>query len=168
MPFSLKLVRQGRDDEVLSTLAWLRKLPVGHELSQIEGLEMKAEAIFEERAFAKACPKLAAKKKRSVFMNQVAKYANCFITMDNFKRVCTAWIVMFSRQWSGIDASKFLCFFNKLTMLTSNLVIDYASVVFKGNGLTGGTVALLTTVVTGVVFIVSTVLAMVSDIVNTL
>jgi hypothetical protein len=25
--------------------------------------------------------------------------------MDNFKRVCTAWLVMFFQQWSGIDAS---------------------------------------------------------------
>ncbi|KFZ07066.1 hypothetical protein V502_09882, partial [Pseudogymnoascus sp. VKM F-4520 (FW-2644)] len=64
-------------------------------------------------------------------------------TMDNFKRVCTAWLVMFFQQWSGIDA-----------------IIYYASNVFVSLGLTGGTIALLATGVTGVVFIVSTVPAM--------
>jgi hypothetical protein len=50
-------------------------------------------------------------------MNQIAQYANCFRTMDNFKRVCTAWLVMFFQQWSGIDASELIdlawwCFAN--------------------------------------------------------
>lgn len=42
------------------------------------------------------------------------------------------------------------------------LVIYYASNVFKSLGLTGGTIALLATGVTGVVFLVSTIPAMVS------
>lgn len=48
------------------------------------------------------------------------------------------------RQWSGIDA-----------------IIYYASNVFISLGLTGGTNALLATGVTGVVFLVSTIPAMV-------
>ncbi|KAJ6026498.1 uncharacterized protein N7446_004904 [Penicillium canescens] len=141
MPFSPRwLVKQGRDQEAQQTLAWMRKVPVEHELVQVEYLEIKAEAVFEERAFAKASPKLADSEKKSIFMNQIAQYANCFRTMDNFKRVCTAWLVMFFQQWSGIDA-----------------IIYYASNVFVSLGLTGGTIALLATGVTGVVFIISTV-----------
>jgi hypothetical protein len=60
--------------------------------------------------------------------------------------VCTAWLVMFWQQWSGIDA-----------------IIYYASNVFQSLGLTSGTIALLATGVTGVVFLVSTIPAMVSS-----
>jgi MFS family permease len=146
MPFSPRwLVKQGRDEEAQSTLAWMRKLPVEHELVQVEYLEIKAEALFEKRAFAKSSPKLAERERQSVFMNQVAQYANCVRSMDNFKRVATAWMVMFFQQWSGVDA-----------------IIYYASNVFVSLGLTGGTIALLATGVTGVVFLISTVPGMVS------
>lgn len=108
MPFSPRwLVKKGRDDEAKSTLAWLRKLPVEHDLVQIEYLEIKAEAVFEQRAFAKAFPKLAEKQKKNVLMEQFAQYASCFRTRDNLKRIWTAWLIMFFQQWSGIDASKF-------------------------------------------------------------
>ncbi|KAF4167393.1 hypothetical protein CNMCM6936_005350 [Aspergillus lentulus] len=137
MPFSPRwLVKVGRDQEAQSTLAWMRKLPVEHDLVQMEYLEIKAEALFEKRAFPNTAEK-------GILKNQWAQYANCFSTMDNFKRVCTAWLVMFFQQWSGIDA-----------------IIYYASNVFVSLGLTGGTIALLATGVTGVVFIVSTVPAM--------
>lgn len=107
MPFSPRwLVKQGRDEEALSTLSWMRKLPAEHELVQIEYLEIKAEAKFEERAFALSAPHLAERERNSIFMKQIAQYANCFRTMDNFKRVSTAWLVMFFQQWSGVDASK--------------------------------------------------------------
>lgn len=107
MPFSPRwLVQVGRDEEAKSTLAWMRKLPVDDLQVQIEYLEIKAESVFEERAFAAAYPSLAEKEKKSVFMHQVAQYANCFRTKDNLKRVCTAWLIMFFQQWSGIDASK--------------------------------------------------------------
>jgi MFS family permease len=107
MPFSPRwLVKNNREEEALATLAWMRKLPKHHELVQAEFLEMKAEALFEERAFAKATPWLAERENKSVFMSQIAQYANCFRTMGNFKRVCIAWLIMFFQQWSGIDASK--------------------------------------------------------------
>ncbi|GAB1192804.1 hypothetical protein APSETT444_002001 [Aspergillus pseudonomiae] len=140
MPFSPRwLVKKDRDEEALATLAWIRKLPQDHELVQMEFLEMKAEALFEKRAFAKATPWLAERENKSVWMSQIAQYANCFRTMGNFKRVCTAWLVMFFQQWSGVDA-----------------IIYYASNVFVSLGLTSGTVALLATGVTGVVFLIST------------
>ncbi|KAL3425650.1 MFS quinate transporter [Phlyctema vagabunda] len=144
MPFSPRwLVKVGRDEEAKSTLAWLRKLPIDDELIQVEFLEIKAEFLFEERAFQKAFPKLGAKEKRSVWIHEIAQYANCFRTLDNFKRVSTAWLVMFFQQWSGIDA-----------------IIYYAPQVFISLGLSSGTIALLATGVTGVVFFVSTLPAM--------
>lgn len=52
--------------------------------------------------------------------------------------------------------------FRKAQGVNLNLVIYYASNVFVSLGLTGGTIALLATGVTGVVFLVSTIPAMVS------
>ncbi|KAF2642321.1 quinate permease [Massarina eburnea CBS 473.64] len=144
LPFSPRwLVKQGRDGEALTTIASLRKLPVNHELVQIEYKEIKSEALFEERNFAKHFPNLAAKEEGSVWTREIAQYYQIVRTWDNFKRVSTAWLVMFFQQWSGIDA-----------------IIYYASNIFISLGLTGGTQALLATGVTGVVFFVSTLPAM--------
>lgn len=144
MPFSPRwLVKQGRDDEARNTLAWLRKLPVDDDEVDAEYLEIKAEALFEQKAFARDFPGLA-EQGQSRLKHQLAQYRMCFRTMDNFKRICTAWLVMFWQQWSGIDA-----------------IIYYAAQVFTSLGLTGGTNALLATGVTGVVFLISTIPAMV-------
>jgi sugar porter (SP) family MFS transporter len=144
LPFSPRwLIKKGRDEEGLRTLSYLRKLPQDHELIQVEFLEIKAEALFERRAFQKNFPNLAAKEQGSVWVREFAQYYQIFRTWDNFKRVATAWLVMFFQQWSGIDA-----------------IIYYASNVFESVGLTGGTQALLATGVTGVVFFVSTLPAM--------
>ena len=144
LPFSPRwLVKKGRDEEALKTLGYLRKLPVEHELIQIEFKEIKAEALFEQRNFEKHFPNLAAKEKGSVWTREFAQYYQIVRTWDNFKRVATAWLVMFFQQWSGIDA-----------------IIYYASNVFMSLGLTGGTQALLATGVTGVVFFISTLPAM--------
>ncbi|WPG99477.1 Hypothetical protein R9X50_00229200 [Acrodontium crateriforme] len=141
MPFSPRwLVKVGRQEEAKRTLAWLRKLPIDHELVEIEFLEIQAESVFEQRAFARSSPKLAERGDSNVFLTQLAQYANCVRTKDNFRRVCTAWLIMFFQQWSGIDA-----------------IIYYASNIFMSLGLTGGTTALLATGVTGVVFLVGTI-----------
>jgi hypothetical protein len=107
------------DPQVLS---YLQRLPVEHELIQTEFLEIKAEALFERRNFEKNLPNLAAKKAGSVLVREVAQYYQIFRTWDNFKRVSTAWLVIFFQQWSGIDA-----------------IIYYASHVFQSVGPTGGT-----------------------------
>lgn len=150
MPFSPRwLVKVGRDEEARSTLAWMRNLPNDHDDVDIEYLEIKAEALFEQKAYARDFPNLAEKGK-SRLSQQFAQYIMCFRSKDNFKRVCTAWLVMFWQQWSGIDA-----------------IIYYASNVFQSFGLTSGTIALLATGVTGVVFLISTIPAMVSSSITT-
>ncbi|KAF2108571.1 quinate permease [Lophiotrema nucula] len=144
LPFSPRwLVKKGRDEEALKTLSYLRKLPIEHELIQIEFKEIKAEALFERRVFEMNFPNLAAKEAGNIWIRQFAEYYQIVRTWDNFKRVSTAWLVMFFQQWSGIDA-----------------IIYYASNIFLSLGLTGGTQALLATGVTGVVFFVSTLPAM--------
>ncbi|OJJ06503.1 hypothetical protein ASPVEDRAFT_56122 [Aspergillus versicolor CBS 583.65] len=144
LPFSPRwLVKKGRDEEAIKTLSYLRKLPTDHPLVDIEYKEIKAETLFEQRAFAKNFPNLAEKEKQSVIMRELAQYWHILRKWDAFKRVATAWLVMFFQQWSGIDA-----------------IIYYASNVFEDLGLTGGTTALLATGVTGVVFFVSTLPAM--------
>lgn len=106
MPFSPRwLVQVGREEEGVKTLAWLRKLPVEHELVQIEYLEIKAESLSEERAFVKVYPHLADKQTRSWYKVQWAQYANCLRTKDNRKRVAIGWMIMFWQQWSGIDGN---------------------------------------------------------------
>lgn len=146
MPFSPRwLVKVGRDEEAKATLAWMRKLPEDDMLIQAEYLEIKAESVFEKKAFAREFPRMAEEGNKSAFKEQIAQYVSCFRTKDNLKRVATAWLIMFFQQWSGIDA-----------------IIYYATNIFQSLGLTGGTTALLATGVTGVVFLISTVPAMVS------
>lgn len=111
MPFSPRwLVKVGREEEALSTLAWMRKLPADDELIQVEFLEIKAESAFEKKAFAREFPRLAEEGSKSALREQVAQYVNCFRTRDNVKRICTAWLIMSFQQWSGIDASKYPLF----------------------------------------------------------
>ncbi|KAJ5990240.1 hypothetical protein N7499_010768 [Penicillium canescens] len=144
LPFSPRwLVKKGRVQEALTTLAYLRNLPEDHELIQAELKEIEAECLFEKRSFAKTFPNLAAKEQGSILVREFAQYYQIFRTWDNFKRVAIAWLIMFFQQWSGIDA-----------------IIYYASTVFQSLGLTGGTQALLATGVTGVVFFVCTLPAM--------
>ena len=105
LPFSPRwLVKKGRDEEAIKILAKLRQLPIDDELIQIEYKEIKAECLFERRAFGKNFPQLAAKEEGNVWLSEVAQYWNIIRTKDNFKRVATAWLVMFFQQWSGIDA----------------------------------------------------------------
>lgn len=100
LPFSPRwLVKKGRDEEALKTLSYLRKLPVEHELIQVEFMEIKAECLFEQRNFAKSFPKLAAKEQGNVWIREFAGYYQIIKTWDNLKRVATAWLVMFWQQW---------------------------------------------------------------------
>jgi MFS family permease len=106
MPYSPRLLmKKGRENEALATLASLRGLPTDHMLVQVEFLEIKSEVIFERRAFAKRFPAMAAKN-NSVIRRELAEYATIFRTKDSFKRVALGCLVMFFQQWSGIDSSK--------------------------------------------------------------
>lgn len=49
---------------------------------------------------------IMAQEEQSKFVREVAGYITLFRSRDNFKRVCTAWLVMFWQQWTGIDSSR--------------------------------------------------------------
>jgi MFS family permease len=107
MPYSPRLLmKKGREDEALATLANLRGLPAEHILVQVEFLEIKSEVLFERRAFAKRFPDMAAKN-NSVLRREIAEYATIFRNKDSFKRVALGCLVMFFQQWSGIDSSTY-------------------------------------------------------------
>lgn len=103
-----------------------------------------------------------------MFMREVAGYITLFRSRDNIKRVWTAWLVMFWQQWTGIDSSRSPPPHSDrnrvlLRWLTHGLtVIYYAASVFQSYGFSEGTTAELATGVTGSVFLVSTIPAMVS------
>ncbi|CAN8103683.1 unnamed protein product [Discula destructiva] len=144
MPFSPRwLVKVGKYDKAKKTLAWLRKRPIDDHLIEAEYLEIRAEALFEQRVFEKNFPHLAAKEKQSMLMREAAGYITLFRSRDNLKRVWTAWLVMFWQQWSGIDS-----------------IIYYAASVFQSYGFSEGMIAELATGVTGSVFLASTIPAM--------
>ncbi|KAK7918090.1 High-affinity glucose transporter [Apiospora marii] len=150
MPFSPRwLVKVGRHEEARKTLAWLRKRDIDDDEVQAEFLEIKAEALFEQRDFVRHFPDLEeirddrTGQRMAVLKREIYGYVQIFRSWDNFKRVTTAWLVMFWQQWSGIDA-----------------IIYYASNVFQSFGFSTGTIALLATGVTGSVFMISTLPAM--------
>lgn len=104
MPFSPRwLINKGREEEALHTLAKLRNLPEDHNLVQVEFLEIKSEAEFERRIFARRFPDVT---QDSTIRREIAQYVNIFRTRDSFKRVAIGSLVMFFQQWTGIDSSE--------------------------------------------------------------
>lgn len=140
LPYSPRLlVNKGRDDEALETLCSLRGVPKDDPVLRCEFLEIKSEALFEQRVFSKKFPHLA-EPGHSVWRRELAQHTRIFHTKDNFKRVAYAGLIMFFQQYSGIDS-----------------IIYYASSIFQSLGLTSGTISLLATGVVGVINVVVTV-----------
>lgn len=106
LPYSPRfLVSQGRDDEAVSVLCSLRKLPETDELIQIEYLEIKAEACFEQEVLADRFPHLTSDKSFIGGVKlEIAQYASFFKSKHLFKRLAIGCLVMFFQQWTGIDA----------------------------------------------------------------
>lgn len=102
LPFSPRLlVNHDRDEEALQTLSHLRRLPIDHQLIQVEYLEIKAESEFEKRVFDKRFPHLANRARGNRLLRELAQYSNIFRTKDSFKRVAIGGTIMFFQQWSG-------------------------------------------------------------------
>ncbi|KAJ7771461.1 hexose transport-related protein [Mycena metata] len=133
------LIRKGRGDDALKTLAWLRKMPEDSEIIQLEYTEIQAEAMFEAEMTAERFPKLVGGGPLTEFKLQVAQFGELFTTIHMFKRTATACLTQFFQQMSGIDA-----------------IVYYAPTIFQSLGLHGRTVSLLAAGVIGVVFVIST------------
>lgn len=107
LPFSPRLlVNKGKDEEARASLGFLRNRAIDDRLVELEFLEIKAEALFEEQAFAKRFPTMASNSKTNPWVREAMQYASIFQKKDSFKRVAIAGLVMFFQQWSGIDSSE--------------------------------------------------------------
>lgn len=137
IPYSPRwLLKHGRDEEALRSLAWLRKRPIDDEMVRIEFLEIKAEAIFEQESVAEKWPQYANKP----FLLQFAQMKTLFSTWPMFKRTSIGCLMMFFQQMSGIDA-----------------IVFYAPIIFNTLGLGSDSVSLLASGVIGIAMFVATV-----------
>ncbi|KAJ7221572.1 hexose transport-related protein [Mycena pura] len=133
------LMKKGRSQEALKTLAWLRNMPEDSEIVQLEYIEIQAEAMFEAETTAERFPSLGGQDALTQFKLQVAQFGELFTTIYMFRRTAVACLTQFFQQMSGIDA-----------------IVYYAPTIFESLGLPGKTVSLLAAGVIGVVFIIST------------
>ncbi|KAJ7253367.1 hypothetical protein B0H12DRAFT_596111 [Mycena haematopus] len=133
------LIRKGRAQEALKTLAWLRKMPEESEIIQLEYTEIQAEAMFEAEMAAEKFPGLVGGGAFTQFKLQVAQFRELFTTIHMFRRTAIACLTQFFQQMSGIDA-----------------IVYYAPTIFQSLGLGAKTVSLLAAGVIGVVFVIST------------
>lgn len=101
MPFSPRwLVKVGRFDEAKKTLAWLRKRDIEDPLLEAEFLEIKAEALFEERVFQQSFPKLAAKVRISPYRDPIRPVS--LLTRD-YRRTAASLSVRFRVTFTYLD-----------------------------------------------------------------
>ncbi|KAH6689718.1 quinate permease [Plectosphaerella plurivora] len=141
LPYSPRwLVKQGRLDDAVKSLARLRGADPNDQLIQIELLEIQAECVFERRVFRKNFPDLADKWESNRWMQELAQYAQIFRTRDALKRVSIGVGVMLAQQTTGIDG-----------------VIYYTPIIFRSLGLTDSTTSLLATGITGVLNVLTTI-----------
>ncbi|KAI0030130.1 general substrate transporter [Vararia minispora EC-137] len=140
MPHSPRwLVNQGRDEEALRVLSSTRKLPVEHELIQIEFLEVKAQHLFEVETSAAKYPQYQDGSWKSNFLLGFYDYLSLITHKSLFFRVATSTLTMFFQQWTGVNA-----------------ILYYAPQIFSALGLTSNTTSLLATGVVGIVMHIAT------------
>ncbi|KAF5371317.1 hypothetical protein D9758_004206 [Tetrapyrgos nigripes] len=133
------LIRQGRKEEALETLSWLRKESKDSEIVQLEFIEIQAEAMLEAETTAEKFPHLVGGSAWTSFKLQVARFGELFTTLHMFRRTAVACLMQFFQQMSGIDC-----------------IVYYAPFIFESLQLPGKTVSLLASGVVGVVFVIST------------
>lgn len=122
MPFSPRwLVHHDREEEAREILADLRGLPADHELIELEFLEIKAQSLFEKRSLAERYPHLQAPTAANIFKLQFVPIKGLFQSRAMFKRVIVATMVMFSQQWSGINAASSLLKWASRTIANTRL-----------------------------------------------
>ncbi|KEF56516.1 uncharacterized protein A1O9_06703 [Exophiala aquamarina CBS 119918] len=141
MPFTPRwLIHHGREEEARRTLATLRSMPIGHELIEIEYLEIKAQSMFEKRTVEANFPHLVEPTAWNIAKLQFVAIGSLFKTMPMFRRVIVATVTMFFQQWTGINA-----------------VLYYAPQIFGALGLSNNTTSLLATGVVGVAMLLATI-----------
>ncbi|KAJ5433641.1 uncharacterized protein N7458_012797 [Penicillium daleae] len=134
------LMVKGRDDECLSVIAKLRRLPSDSELVQLEYLEVKAQHRFEQETSLAKFPHYHAPGVLNKIKLGFHEYSSLITNQSLLKRVLVAVFIMVFQQWSGINA-----------------ILYYASFIFKDLGLTGNTTSLLAGGVGGIVLFLATI-----------
>ena len=168
MPFSPRwLVHHGRESEARHVLSSLRGLDEGHELIELEFLEIKAQSIFEKRSTAAKWPHLVDLTPLNIAKLQFVAIGSLFTTKAMFRRVIVATVTMFFQQFTGINAV--LC--KSFTVLRSvpqtvpllpallmpMPTLDYAPSIFQALGTSSNTTSLLATGVVGIAMFLATI-----------
>jgi hypothetical protein len=91
---------KGRDQEALTTLAYIRNLDVDNERVKLEFLEIKADAVFEQETAAERFPQYATRP----LMMQFARMGSLFTSWPMFRRTAIACLMMFFQQMSGTSS----------------------------------------------------------------
>lgn len=100
MPFSPRwLTHHDREDEALTVLANLRRLPRDDPLVELEFLEIKSQSLFEKQTEKLLYPHLERKDTWSYIKLEAAGFAGLFKTWPMFRRVmvATGWYPMNTR-----------------------------------------------------------------------
>ncbi|KAK4938324.1 hypothetical protein LTR10_021208 [Elasticomyces elasticus] len=136
LPYSPRwLMNQAREDEALSTLVRLRRVPATDYRLKLEFLEIKAARMFDEQTRLEKYGATASNL--AVSLNE---YKELFTVRHLRKRTMIACLLQVIQQFTGINA-----------------IIYYAPQFFKAIGLSGNSINLLATGVVGIVFFLSTI-----------
>ncbi|KAK9457429.1 general substrate transporter [Dipodascopsis uninucleata] len=136
LPFSPRwLVKVGREEEALDTLARLRNLPRDHPIVQAEILQVKTGARFDEITLLEKFPNA-----RTTFQRTCQQYGELFSQKHLAKRLFVACFMQALSQFIGINA-----------------IIYYAPKMFQAIGLQGNSIPLLATGVVGIINVLATV-----------
>ena len=160
MPFSPRwLIGRGRDAEARRVLSKLRNLDEGHELIELEYLEVKAQSEFDKRSVAENFPGLEAPTFGNTAKLQLMAFASLFQSKAMFRRVIIAGGVMFFQVCSPTDSAFVSLLIINKQFTGINAVLYYAPSIFKALGLSSNTTSLLATGVVGVVMFLATIFA---------
>ncbi|KAL4799974.1 general substrate transporter [Aspergillus venezuelensis] len=130
LPFSPRwLVMKDREDEALTTLSRIRRVPATDHRVQTEILEIKASALFDKETTAATYPNI-----RSPTRLSYERYKSLFVHRHLAHRMLIACLLQLIQQFTGINA-----------------IIYYAPTIFENIGLTGSSINLLATGVVGII-----------------
>ncbi|KAL4920844.1 general substrate transporter [Aspergillus aurantiobrunneus] len=130
LPYSPRwLMMKDREDEALSTLSRIRRVPQTDSRVQNEILEIKASALFDRETTAALYPDITFAIRLSY-----ERYKSLFVLRHLNHRLLIACLLQLIQQFTGINA-----------------IIYYAPQIFENIGLSGNSVNLLATGVVGII-----------------
>ncbi|KAL2818433.1 general substrate transporter [Aspergillus cavernicola] len=136
LPYSPRwLMMKDREEEALSTLSRIRRVPQNDHRVQTEILEIKASALFDRETIAATYPGITSPVRLSF-----ESYKSLFVLPHLNRRLVIACLLQLIQQFTGINA-----------------IIYYAPQIFENIGLTGSSVNLLATGVVGIINFFSTI-----------